>query len=98
MPPPRKLERRERPRRVDPVGELEGELAGLTATTSLAEFVVRERWEDAVRRENVLVCAYDRRRIELPRIEYTGAVDEIRRGGVRRISRTLLHPEREEHE
>lgn len=95
MPPPRKLVRREPPLRVDPIVELEGELATLTTTTSVADLIVRERWEDAVRRQNALVCAYDRRRRTLPRIDYTGESENIRRGGVRRISRTLLHPERE---
>lgn len=95
MPPPRTLKRRTPPPRLDPIAELEGELGTLTQTTSVAELVVRERWEQAVRRENALVCAYDRRRRALPRLEFTSEVEDVRRGGVRRISRTLLHPEEE---
>ena len=68
---------------------------GLLATTSLAELVVREGWEQAVERENALVCAYDRRRRNLPQLEFSSQVEEVRRGGVRRISHTLLHPETE---
>lgn len=95
MPSPRKLTRRAPPPRLDPIAELEGELDGLVATTSVAELVVREGWEQAVERENALVCAYDRRRRKLPQLEFTGQVEEVHRGDVRRISRTLLHPEPE---
>lgn len=96
MPPPRTLARRAPPQRLDPIAELEGELAALTAPASVAELVVRERWQQAVQRENALVCAYDRRRRELPQLEFTGELEDVRRGGVRRISRTLLHPGRRE--
>ena len=92
MPAPRKLTRRAPPPRLDPIAQLESDLVSLTETTSVAGVVVRERWEQAVGRENALVCAYDRRRRTLPQREFTGEVEDVRRGGVRRISRTLLHP------
>lgn len=95
MPSPRKLTRSAPPSRLDPIAELEGELDRLAETTSVAELVVRERWEQAVQRENALVCAYDRRRRTLPQLEFTSDVENVHRGGVRRISRTLLHPEQE---
>lgn len=96
MPAPRKLARRRPPKRRDPISELEGELGTLTSTTSVADVVVRESWAQAVQRENALVSVYDRRRRKLPLVEFTRQVEDVRRGGVRRISRTLLHPGQDE--
>jgi hypothetical protein len=92
LPEPEPVERLVPPPRYDPTRELAGELFALAAPTPVTDVVVRESWTTAVRRHNALVDAYSRRNLELPALEHEDAVDEPRRFGVWRISRSTIRP------
>jgi hypothetical protein len=74
----------------DPVAELADELAALNAPASLAEIVIRDSWEASTRRYGTLMEAVARRRRRLPPVRFTAQIDEPKRGGVWRISKTTV--------
>lgn len=93
LPQPMRLERREPKRAPDLTEALEADLVALTAPATAADVVIEHDWPTSVARHNALVDAYSRRRVSLPALEFSLAIDEPRRCGVGRISRTTLHPE-----
>lgn len=95
LPQPERLAREEPLREPDVTELLEVELVALAMKATAGEIVVGRDWPTSVARHNALVDAYTRRRVALPELEFSLDVDEPRRGGVARISRTTLHPERE---
>lgn len=76
----------------DPAAELAGQLRALTAPATTAEVVVRDDWSTSVGRHSALVAAYARHG-DLPSLEHTDELDEPRRDGVWRISRTAIRPD-----
>ncbi|MBX6369822.1 MAG: hypothetical protein IRZ04_17710 [Rhodospirillales bacterium] len=92
LPEPVALERRQPPRRVDPVHEIAAEAKALPLLTPLVDFVVHDSWPTSVERHSVLIDAYSRYGSEMPLLEHGQGFDEPRRAGVLRISRADLRP------
>ena len=74
----------------DATREFITELHGLAAATSAAEFVVQHDWPTSVARHNAFIDAYNRRGEKLPPLELSTEVEEPRRAGVARISKTTI--------
>jgi hypothetical protein len=94
LPQPARLSREAPRREPDATELLEVELDALAAPTTAAEIVVERDWATSVLRHNALIDAYARRRVSLPELEFSPEIEEPRRCGVARISKTTLHPER----
>lgn len=92
LPEPEVLERTPPPAVVDPVAEMALELDELTAAATLTELTVADAWPASVARYATVMEAVSRRRRLLPRLDLGDGVEEPRRGGVWRISRTTVHP------
>lgn len=69
------------------------ELRALAAPLTVADFAVRESWRSSIARHGALLAAYSGPR-RLPRVRHEPAVDEVRRGGVWKVSRSYLEPVR----
>jgi hypothetical protein len=90
LPEPQALVRQAPSPVPDPLAELTEELLALTAPASLAEIVIADNWETSTRRYGTLMEAVARRRKRLPPVTLTAQVDEPKRGGVWRISKTTV--------
>jgi hypothetical protein len=90
LPVPATLPRRLPPPRRDPTRELINELRDLDHATSAAEFIVQRDWQTSVARHNAFIDAYNRRDGALPALEFSTDVEEPRRAGVARISKTTI--------
>lgn len=95
LPVPEAIERTTPAPVPDPLAEMADELAALSAPTTLTELAVADSWPTSVARYATVMETVSRRRRFLPRLELGEGVDEPRRGGVWRISRTTVHPEDE---
>lgn len=67
------------------------ELRDLGAPITVADFAVRESWPSSIARHGALLAAYSGAR-RLPRVRHEAAIDEVRRGGVWKVSRSYLEP------
>lgn len=67
------------------------ELRALEVIVTVADFAVRESWNTSVARHGALLAAYSGAR-RLPRVRHELSVDEVRRGGVWKVSRSFLEP------
>ncbi|MFL5963792.1 MAG: hypothetical protein ACJ757_12955 [Gaiellaceae bacterium] len=94
LPQPERLTREQPLHEPDATELLEIELVALDAPATAADVVIERDWPTAVARHNALVDAYTRRRVPLPELEFSLEVEEPRRCGVARISKTTLRPER----
>lgn len=74
----------------DPVAEMAAELLALAAPTPIVELVVSHSWASSASRYGTLMETVARRRRRLPPIGFSQDVDEPRRGGVWRISKTTV--------
>lgn len=74
----------------DETSRLIQELRGLQLPTSAADFIVRSDWKTSVARHHSFIDAYSRRDNGLPRLELSTQVEEPRRAGVARISKTTI--------
>lgn len=92
LPEPNELVREAPSALVDPLAELVAELAELREPAALAEVVIRETWEIAVARSGAVVAAYASDAASLPTIDDSGEMAEPSRGGVWRISQSILRP------
>jgi len=93
LPEPMPLAREAPPPEDGRVEELVRELLALSGPATVAEIVVAEAWAASVSRHGALIEAYSRDGTTLPVPEHDEhAVDEPRRGGVWRVSRTTLRP------
>lgn len=90
LPEPQVLVRHTPPPVPDPVAELAEELLALTAPASLAEIVIGDSWQASTSRYGTLMEAVARRRKRLPPLRFTAEIDEPKRGGVWRISKTTV--------
>lgn len=90
LPEPKVLVRSTPPPVPDPIAELADELLALTAPTSIAEIVIGPSWEASTSRYGTLMEAVARRRKRLPPVTFTAEIDEPKRGGVWRISKTTV--------
>jgi hypothetical protein len=90
LPKPAALVRVEPPAVPDPIADMASELQALTAPTSLAELVVADSWPGSTRRYGTLMETIARRGRRLPPITLSEELEEPRRGGVWRISKTTV--------
>lgn len=77
----------------DVIARITGELRDLSLPTTVADLVVRDSWETSVARHGGLLAAYsggDAAR--LPRLRHEIAIDEVRRAGVWKVSRSHVEP------
>jgi DNA-binding HxlR family transcriptional regulator len=90
LPAPATLTRESPPPILDPTTQLVKELRELDGPTSATRFIVQHDWKTSVARHNAFIDAYNRRYSELPALELSSEVDEPRRAGVARISKTTI--------
>lgn len=93
LPPPVKLEREEP--RMEPTAteRMLEELAGLDQAVSLRDFILRESWADAVRRNTSLLDAHSRLQDpQRPAMEDAGGCETVSQSGVWRISAATIGP------
>jgi hypothetical protein len=90
LPKPERLVRHEPEPIPDPIAEMEAELWALSAVTPLADLVVAESWASSTNRYGTLMETVARRGRRLPPISFSDGVDEPKRGGVWRISKSTV--------
>ena len=90
LPEPMILAPIEPPLRSDPTSRLMEELHELQMSTSAADLIIQCDWETSVARHNAFIDAYSRRDSDLPALELSTDVEEPRRAGVARISKTTI--------
>jgi hypothetical protein len=90
LPEPMILTRLEPLAGADPTSRLAEELQELQMPTSAADFIVRCDWQTSVSRHNSFIDAYSRRGHDLPKLDLSTEIEQPRRAGVARISKTTI--------
>lgn len=90
LPTPSTLKREPLRLHRDPSAELVDELHSLERPTNASEVVVRRDWPTSVARHHAFIDVYNRREVALPELEIFTEVEEPRRAGVARISKTTI--------
>jgi hypothetical protein len=89
MPAPVAPRRQAPEHRPDGAQRIRGELTALTAPTTVAQLTVRDTWATSIGRHSAVIDAYSRF-ADLPDLIHEPAVEEPRRGGVWRVSKTTV--------